>query len=181
MADISVNHTPLPYYEMSANICVCQDDATDVPFPVSVAVTQNAVSSIFGVDFACLTDIDKQLSLVGGLKNLGYAIGRRFYTDEGFLFDSFEGDADYGKNIIGRLNSGFTVAELAGMASQIEAQCRQDPRIKSADVEVNQDTLSTSALIVDVQLDTAEGPFALVMKVTADTFTVDVFVPDAAS
>jgi hypothetical protein len=181
MANQAANYSPLGYYEASANLCVCPDETEGVAIPVAVSVTQSAFSSAFGVDFACLTDIDKQLSLVGGLKNLGYAIGRRFYTDEGFLFDSFEGDADYGKNIIGRLNAGFTVAELAGMASQIEAQCRQDPRVKSAEAEVNQDTLSTSALIVDVQLETAEGPFALVMKVTADTFTVDVFVPDSAS
>lgn len=181
MATFDANFIPFDYYEGEANNCVCAEDEAAILPPPAIAVTQNAFSSIFGVDFACLTDIDKQLSLVGGLKNLGYAIGRRFYTDEGFLFDSFEGDADYGKNILGRLNSGFTVAELAGMASQIEAQCRQDPRIKSAEVEVNQDTLSTSALLVDVQLETSEGPFSLVMKVTAETFTVDVFVPDAAT
>jgi hypothetical protein len=181
MADQIANYGPLAYYEAAPGCSCPTTTAGGGAVPVSIAVTQDAFSSVFGVDFACLTDIDLQLSLVGGLKNLGYAIGRRFYTDEGFLFDSFEGDADYGKNILGRLNAGFTVAELAGLASQIEAQCRQDPRVKAAEVTVNQDTLSTSALNVEILLETSEGPFALVMKVTAETFTVDIFVPDAAS
>lgn len=143
------------------------DDGTPVvvPIPVARGPVQSDASDPLGVDIDVLTDLPPTFRLVRGRQNLGNAIARRLSTPAQWLADAFAGDATYGRDLRGRLNSAWRADEIAAEASHIEEQCRQDERVQGSVVTLSQD-LAASALNIDIQVDTADGPFRLVLQVT---------------
>lgn len=136
-----------------------------VPIPVARGPVQSDADDALGVDIDVLDDLPPTFRLVRGRQNLGNAIARRLSTPAQWLADAFQGDATYGYDIRGRLNSAWRADELAAASSHIEEQCRQDERVQSSAVTVSQD-LTNSTLDIDIQLETADGPFRLVLQVT---------------
>lgn len=123
---------------------------------------------LFGIDFDVLNEWPKTFALARGWKNLANALGRRLLTDEGFLAIAFDGDPDYGFNVLGRLNSSWKPEDLAALDSQAEAQCRQDERVLDATVK-SSFILASSTLEVDVLIETALGPFRFILRVSGVT------------
>lgn len=160
------------------DLCVCgatavADEASTVA--VVTAGVRNTADSELGVDFDCITDITPNLILASGKRNLANAIARSLLTPRGWLYDvtgdRVEGAAAYGDDILSDLNAELTQVEADSIAGRIEEQCKRDPRVNEADVTV-QWSLATSTLTMTILLETAVGPFPLIMKVSALTVEI---------
>jgi hypothetical protein len=121
----------------------------------------------FGTDIACVNDIDGVMSLTNGLRNLGSAIARRLITPRGGLAYA----PDYGFDVRGLLNSGQTDDFVTAAQQAIELECEKDERVEAAAVllEFNE---QASTLLITIQLTTADGPFTLVLSVSAVTVAI---------
>ena len=118
----------------------------------------------FGVDIATpdAADIDQYFSTVTGWRGLGQALGRRLITPRGSLLD----DDAYGYDLRSRLNDTFTAAELAQLGAVVRRELEADERVESATAAV---TFAQGTLTVRAAVQTAEGPFRLVLAVSAVT------------
>lgn len=119
---------------------------------------------LFGVDFDILDDLSPTFALVGGKRNLANAIARRLITQGGSLA-VFGGDPEYGYDLRSRLNKSWQLRELSELGARLEVECLKDPRIESARV-VCSHNLAAANLLVKIELETAAGPFALMLKVS---------------
>jgi hypothetical protein len=118
----------------------------------------------FGLDAACVTDIDAMLTTVTGKQNVGQALARRFYTPRGGLFY----DANYGMDLRSYLSSGMTDAEIRALDKEIEAESLKDERVQDCKttlvVTMNG---GVRGMLVTLDVLTAEGPFQFVLSVSA--------------
>lgn len=107
-----------------------------------------------GEDFAGVSDIDLNLSLVSGRLAYAQAIACRVFEEPGGLFY----EATYGagaRDLIGR-------SGIPTNSSLIEDQIRQDERTETVDVEIAFNE-ATSELQLLITLDDGDGPFGLVL------------------
>jgi hypothetical protein len=122
-----------------------------------------------GTDVALLTGLAPVWGLASGKLNLAYAIVRRLQTPRGGLFP----DPDYGYDVVAWLNASLAIgptgsAQLASLQAGISAEVLKDPRVQSVDVELNY-AFATKLLTITLTLDTAEGPFDLVLSASSVT------------
>jgi hypothetical protein len=132
--------------------------------------TQEEIDS-FGRDVYLVDDLAPVWGVAEGKLNLAAAIARRLGTPLGGLFY----DPEYGFDLRLLLNAGLTPADESAALGAIIAQCEKDPRVESADVTFDL-TLATGGLDIIVELETAEGPFNLILRatqVTVELLTVD--------
>lgn len=123
-----------------------------------------------GIDIASIPDLDPGFTLVSGYRELGEAIARRLETPRGSLWYA----PDYGTDIRGRLNDSIDAASsddpaIHAIKNDIEREAEKDQRVLAATADVTFD-LSSSVLTIDLRMDTAAGPYALVL--VADALTV---------
>lgn len=149
------------------------DGLDEAPPPAPPPIRQAPVLSRaeldeLGVDFDILSGLRPEFSLVRGRANLARAIARRLQTPAGFLFDAFGGDPDYGLDVRAWLNRDFSFDQIGALEGAIKDEVEKDPRVESAEVTVEY-TLATSTLEIDILLETAAGPFDLILAVTALT------------
>jgi hypothetical protein len=131
-------------------------------------VSQQPVDSgsALGVDFDVLSNFPKSMVLVSGRRNLANALARRLQTPAGFLAAAFDGDPDYGFDVRSRLNQSDSPAELGALEADIKAEVEKDERVLSAEVAVAF-TFATGTLEVEIEVEDGEGPFELVLTVSA--------------
>ena len=95
----------------------------------------------------------------------------RLRTDEGGLFT----DRTYGYNLQNLLNETIEPERLPAIANRIELECMKDERTKSASARLSLEaiggTVAKQRLRVEVDIEGDEGPFKLVINVTSDDFT----------
>lgn len=118
----------------------------------------------FGVDIATpdASDIDPYFTTVSGWRGLGQSLARRLITPRGSLID----DDAYGYDLRSRLNDTFTPADLAQLGAIVRRELEADERVDYATAAV---TFSQGALRVTAAVQTAEGPFRLVLAVSSVT------------
>jgi hypothetical protein len=124
----------------------------------------SADAVLLGIDIDVVDDLPPTFRLAGGQKNLANALARRLSTPAGALA-AFGGDPEYGFDLRDKLNSSWTTEEMSALGAQIEAECRKDERVQGATVKASHN-LRTSTLLVDIQIQSAAGPFALVLAVS---------------
>lgn len=122
-----------------------------------------------GTDVALLTDLAPVWGLASGKLNLAYAIVRRLSTPRGGLFS----DPNYGYDITAWLNASFTVAptgggQLASLQAEITNEVLKDDRVQGVTVTLNY-AFASKQLSIALALDTATGPFDLVLSASAVT------------
>jgi hypothetical protein len=119
-----------------------------------------------GTDFAFeldddgLLDLDPSFRTVSGRANLVGALARRFSSPSLFY------DALYGKDLRAELGETLTAARLARVRSAVATQAMRDERVLSAGVAVAFND-ATRAMTVRIALTDDDGPFELVLEVTA--------------
>jgi hypothetical protein len=125
------------------------------------------VASTFGSDVSTFPDLDPAFGEMTGPRVVGEAVARRLSTPRGALRYS----PSYGYDLRDLLNESVTQASLVAWQSAIQAECEQDERVLQASAALSYDS-STMSLTITVGLLTADGPFKLVLLVTAATLSI---------
>ena len=119
----------------------------------------------FGTDLDLLTDLTINMRTISGRPALGQALARRLQTPRGRLLKH----PNYGFDLAGRINDDLTQAEIAAIASDVEAECLKDERVLACSVS---SVFAASTLTVVITVTDAAGPFALVLAVSAVNVTL---------
>lgn len=127
----------------------------------------------FGSDFACVTDIDVNLSVVNGRRAVAESSARRLDTPPEHLFD----DLDYGAGLGDLVGAIVTEEQVKNLA---ENEVVKDERIEDAVVDVDLVEYGEEGatpgnvgdMTIDVRLFDAEGPFSLTLSVVDGEVTL---------
>jgi hypothetical protein len=122
-------------------------------------------STDLGSDFACVMDLDPNLTVVSGRLALGQAVARRWLTIPGTLWY----DRTYGAGLLAAING--AVQSTESWSSILETEALKDERVLECTVSVSfaNETLTVLGRLVD-----AEGPFDLTVAVGA--LSIDVLL-----
>lgn len=108
----------------------------------------------FGVDVDASVDVPKRWGLCSGTKNLGNALVRRLLFLRLYV------------------NAGLSNDALSELKTRAKVAVEADPRVQSLSSFAFSLNASTGTLTVEIVVDTADGPFSLVLGVTS--VTVDI-------
>lgn len=117
-----------------------------------------------GSDISCTDDLEPTFAVATGTAMLGQALWHRLSTPRGLLFY----DPDYGVDLRDALLDASTPVSRFALQSAIAREVEKDERVLRASASVKFNA-STSTMSVKVSIDTAEGPFALVLEVSKVT------------
>jgi hypothetical protein len=118
-----------------------------------------ATPTNFGTTWSCVSDITSPAIMVSGQRAIAEAIARRLQTPRGGLID----DPNYGTDLTVYVEDDLTPAQLNSIQTQINQECLKDQRVSGA---ASTAQLVGTVLIVSVALQTASGPFTLVLSVS---------------
>ena len=130
----------------------------------SIAPLRTRAPVDFGQDIDVRSGLDPLLGLVSGTQNLGQALVGRLSTPRGGLFY----DPNYGTDLRSYLNDSVSAATLARVRADVQAECAKDERVLSCTAATQFDAASLT-LLVQISVQTAEGPFTMVLAVTSVT------------
>lgn len=118
----------------------------------------------FGTDTWCL-DSMRTGHLVTGPLLVAQAAYRRLITPRGML-QGGQDEANYGFDILTQLGTAVTPNTVAALPGMIQSELLKDERIQTADVVVTAATNGPAVTFnINIQAQTAAGPFTLVLSV----------------
>lgn len=129
----------------------------------------------FGTDLQSLPDKNGVIDLDPGMLEgtgrilLSQSIVRRFTTRRASVIDA-PNDCI---NIRDFLSDGLTQAQIAQIGKTLEKECEQDQRVLKADVSV-QYLFQTKALIINMSIQSSDGPFSLTLSLINGQVSVSV-------
>lgn len=121
----------------------------------------------FGTDVSTFPDLDPSFTPISGTRVVAEAIARRLMTPRG----SLAGYPNYGYDLRAAVNEYMGLRDQLRIQSAVAGECEADERVNRANVVVTF-SAPTSQLTVTVRLETAAGPFVLVLAVTALSLTI---------
>lgn len=121
----------------------------------------------YGQDVSTFPDLDPGFAAPTGPRVVAESIARRLTTPRGALFWA----PDDGFDVRELLNESVTSAKLSQWTRALEQECEKDERVLSASITLTYDSTGM-ALQIAASLDTADGPFVLVMVVTSVQLTI---------
>jgi hypothetical protein len=125
----------------------------------------------FGSDLSALPDVDPTFTVATGSSVLAEAIARRLQTPRGALFYA----PGYGLDVREALNEAWEPRALERWRAAIERECEADERVERATASLGFDP-PRQTLRLSIRIDSAQGPFKLVLGITAlrvDLLTVE--------
>ena len=115
--------------------------------------------------FAGGNGLDPSFATITGPRVVAEALARRLMTPAGTMI----GDPNYGYDLRALINKRLTVADLYSVRSSIAAELVKDERVQDVPTcDLTADT-STGVVTVTASVDLGQGPFALVLAVSAVT------------
>lgn len=122
----------------------------------------------FGVDTYCLDSL-RTGRLVSGVRLLGQRCYHRLITPRGALRGG-EDDANFGYDISGECGATTTTTQRSVVESRVVQELLKDPEVESATCSIAETrTGADVAWVVTVNVQSAQGPFELVLAVSAVT------------
>ena len=112
-----------------------------------------------------ILDLDPAFGLATGRLQLAQAIGRRITRRRGEL-GWIGDDPDDGMDVRDFLGSATDAAQTSRIETQVQAEVMRDERVLAAEVTA---TITDGILTLSVRLADADGPFRLVLAVSAVT------------
>lgn len=122
----------------------------------------------FGFDLSCTSDLDPKCTTTSGRRLVAEAIYRRLITPRGRLIK----DPNYGTDITVFINDDVSPVDIATLRAAIKAECRKDERIDDVDVDITAPLGGTGKYKITISLDVGDGPFDLVLAVSAVTVEI---------
>lgn len=120
----------------------------------------------FGTAISCVGDIASDGRMVTGFAVVGEAIARRWSTPRGRLIAY----SNYGFDLTQYVNADMSARDIASLRAAAAAEAEKEETVEKCSVSAELDTL-TGILTLTAKVDTAEGPFTLV--VAASDVTLD--------
>jgi hypothetical protein len=117
----------------------------------------------FGTAVSWVSDMNAEGRLVSGFRVVAEAVARRWMTPRGRLI----GYPNYGFDLTAYVNADMNARDIASLRAGAAAEAEKDERIVSADVSAVLD--SSGLLTVTGLLNTGQGPFTMVVEVSAVT------------
>lgn len=121
----------------------------------------------FGRDWSCVTDLDPNGRTVGGTLLVAQDIARRITTPRGMVIDA----PDYGIDVHDYLGDDLTAASIPRIKGEVTAEINKDPRVLSVivtptlSIVSGTDATPRQLLTLDIRGTCAAGPFVLVLSV----------------
>ncbi len=119
----------------------------------------------YGSDLSLLLDLDAMGAVVTGRLVLSQALVRRWSTPNGRLLD----DPHYGYSVLDEINDDLGPNETAQIGSKMDAEAIKDERVVSC---VTSATFSNGVLTTTSTVQDGNGPFPLVLEITAVTVKI---------
>lgn len=116
----------------------------------------------YGTDVSALPDLDPTFALRSGRAVVGEAVARRLSTPRG----SLPYDDDYGFDLRELLGASLSPADVSRVQSAIVAEAEKDERVRGARAQLTFAPTS-GTFTCSLLLDLADGPFSLVLAVSA--------------
>ena len=117
----------------------------------------------FGIALSCVTDVASDGRTVTGFLVVGQAIARRWSTPRGRLIAY----PNYGFDLTQYVNADMSPRDIAALRAGAEAEAEKDPRVDKCSVSADVDSAGVMTIVGKV--DTAQGPFELVVSVSSVT------------
>ena len=135
-------------------------------------------SSPLGYDTSC-TDSLRSGIFVSGIRLVAEACYRRLITPRGML-QGGEAEADYGLDLLNLIGSVSTTNDAAALEGQISAELQKDERVQSVSATVTVVTTQpTVSLTISISVQSAAGPFTMVLAVSQVTVALLGITPGA--
>jgi len=140
-----------------------------VSFPLSKPrfTTDAPDPAALGADISALPDLDPRFQIQTGTRVLAEALVRRLQTSRGTL----SGTPAYGDDIRQQLNGAMTQQTLFEIKTGIERECLSDSRVLTAAASLDW-SAATETLTIGITATSADGPFRLVLAVSALTIAI---------
>jgi phage baseplate assembly protein W len=119
-----------------------------------------------GHDLSCINDLSPDMAETSGRLVLAQGIARRLSTPRARLLD----DPNYGFDLTQYVNDDLTKADIGRIQAGAQAECLKDERVLAAVVTII--VTAEGALVATVVLQDGEGPFTLVLAVSAVTVSL---------
>lgn len=153
-----------------------------VPIPTPIAVTaplvqyvpefdESTSSTDYGTDVRVFPDVDPTLALTSSKSIIVDALARRLLTPSG----SLPFHPDYGLDLRQWLNEGMTQDKIFQIKASVQSELLKDERVASVNALVTFD-FATSTLTLQVEVESAVGPFKFTLGVSA--VTIDLLVSE---
>lgn len=120
----------------------------------------------FGTDLALQDDVSPEFPEVTGLQVLIDACVRRLSTPQGDLWY----DPSYGYDLTELLSDALSPGDLANIEHEIIRQLELEDMVEAAECTISD--VTDELMTVDILVQTAQGPFPLVLAVTDVTVQV---------
>lgn len=130
--------------------------------PLTQAIDYGLDISTFASSSFLQPDIDPSMPLITGNRVVAEAIARRLLTRRGKLI----GSPNYGIDVRDFLNAAIDTRQISSIQGVIQTEVEKEERVETAVVGV---TFAGERLTTDVRGATADGPFELVLNVSAVT------------
>lgn len=118
----------------------------------------------FGTAISCVSDIASDGRMVTGFMVVGESIARRWSTPRGRLI----GYPNYGFDLSQYINADMSARDIAALRSAAAAEAEKEETVERCTVSAELDTV-TGILTVTGKVDTAKGPFTLVVEASSVT------------
>ncbi len=120
----------------------------------------------YGSCWSCVTDLTIPSTIASGKRVVAEAVCRRWQTPRGTLVD----DPNYGLALVDYINDDLSPTDLAQLQHDAASEAEKDERVLSCDVSIV--LTKAGVLIIDGTINTAEGPFQLVVSISNLTVTL---------
>lgn len=128
-----------------------------------------ALAAVFGKDIFCTTSL-RTGRFASGLKLVAQNAFHRLTTPRGMLRGG-EDESDYGMDLSGLVGSMQSDSDAAAIPGKIRSELLKDSRILDVESQasVSRDPSGAITVTTSIHCQTAEGPFELVLGISAVT------------
>lgn len=122
-----------------------------------------------GSDLSCVTDLTSDCAEVSGVTCWLQNLARRLQTPLGSLID----DSEYGYDVADMLDDEISLADLDGIAADVDNEFLKDQRtLSSSSIVTSSNVNGAVSLKITSRVSSALGPFTLVLSVSQVTVQI---------
>ena len=119
----------------------------------------------FGLAWSCVSGLTMPSIMVTGFRVVAEAIARRWQTPNGTLIN----DSTYGYDLSQFIGNDLDPATIGRIGLAAAAEAEKDQRVRSCFATIS---LIDNVMLVNARVETAQGPFSMVVSVSQLSLTL---------